>query len=443
MGSWLELAGAVAAFASPAVPPVLPPETSRQTLRLNAEQVFSLADAAQDRGDVRVAEEAYEALAGDPDKMVRSEALFRHAKLLAKAGKLQGAATLFRTLLDERPDAVGARLELARALDLMGDKDAAWRELRSAQASGLPSSVARLVDRYSEALRSARPLGASLEIAIAPDSNISRATRSDTLGTVLGDFEINDDSKAKSGLGLALRGQAFRRIRLGDGNSSFLIRAGAFADLYKKSDYNDLALDLAAGPEFLAGKSRVQLELGATQRWFGQDPYLRSARVRGTWTLPVDRRSQLRMGAGATLTDNLVNDLQDGKRYSGEVAFERALTSTMGAALTLSADREVARDPAYSTRSWRAGFLVWRDIGRTTLTASAEFGRLRADDRLALLPEERRDRYSRLSLGATLRQFTFGGFAPVTRLVIERNRSSVEFYDYQRTRTEFGVVRPF
>jgi hypothetical protein len=439
MGPWLELAGAVAAIASA---PAMAAAPSR-TLRLNTEQVFKLATTAQERGDLSVAEEAYEALAHDPDGQVRAEALFRHAKLLAKSGRLASAATLFRTLLDQRPDAVGARLELARALDLMGDKDAAWRELRSAQASGLPSSVARLVDRYSEALRSARPLGASLEIAIAPDSNISRSTRSDTLGTVLGDFEIDEDSKAKSGLGLALRGQAYRRIRLGSGNTSFLIRTSGFADLYKKSDYNDLAVDLAAGPEFFAGRSRVQLEVGATQRWFGQDPYTRSARAKGTWTLPVDRQSQLRIGASATLTDNLVNDLQDGKRFSGEIAFERALSSTMGASLTLAADRELARDPAYSTRSWRAGILAWREIGRTTFTAGAEFGRLRADDRLALLPEERSDRFTRLSLGATLRQFTFGGFAPVTRLVIERNRSSVEFYDYKRTRTEFGVVRPF
>ncbi|HEX7931281.1 MAG TPA: hypothetical protein VF470_10320, partial [Sphingomicrobium sp.] len=117
-------------------------------------------------------------------------------------------------------------------------------------------------------------------------------------------------------------------------------------DLYKKSDYNDLAVDLAAGPEFFAGRSRVQLEVGATQRWFGQDPYTRSARAKGTWTLPVDRQSQLRIGASATLTDNLVNDLQDGKRFSGEIAFERALSSTMGASLTLAADRELARrDP--------------------------------------------------------------------------------------------------
>jgi hypothetical protein len=27
--------------------------------------------------------------------------------------------------------------------------------------------------------------------------------------------------------------------------------------------------------------------------------------------------------------------------------------------------------------------------------------------------------------------------------VIERNHSTIEFHDFKRTRTEFGVVRPF
>ena len=382
-------------------------------------------------------------MADDPDRQVRAEALFRHAKMLAQAGRMEQAATLFRRLLDERPDAIAARLELAHALDRMGDKDAALRELRSAQALGLPSQVARLVDRYSDALRSARPMGASLEIAIAPDSNISRSTRSDTLGTVLGDFEIDEGSKAKSGLGLSLRGQAYRRFQLDEGDTSLLLRASGFADIYAKPRFNDLALDLAAGPEFHLGRSRVQLEGGATQRWFGQEPYVLSARLKGTWTVPVGRRAQLRIGSGATLIDNQVNDLQDGKRLSAEVSFERALSESMGGALSVSADRDMSRDPAYSTHSLRAGLLAWRTIGRTTFTAGAETGRLWADDRLALFPDKRRDHYLRLSLGATLRQFTFAGFAPVTRIIVERNRSTIEFYDYRRTRTEHGIVRPF
>jgi hypothetical protein len=151
----------------------------------------------------------------------------------------------------------------------------------------------------------------------------------------------------------------------------------------------------------------------------------------------------LRINASATLVDNQTNDLQDGKLYSGQLSVERALSPTTGVGLTLGLDRQSLEDPGYSTTGWRAGFLGWREIGRATLYAQAQYGRLRADERLQLFPDKRSERYLRFSLGATFRRFTFGGFAPVSRLVLERNRSTIEFYDYKRIRTEVGITRAF
>lgn len=59
------------------------------------------------------------------------------------------------------------------------------------------------------------------------------------------------------------------------------------------------------------------------------------------------------------------------------------------------------------------------------------------------LPAARADRLTRFPVGAVFRQLTVAGFAPMTRLVIERNRSTIEFYDFKRTRTEFGISRAF
>jgi hypothetical protein len=347
-----------------------------------------------------------------------------------------------REIIDERPSAVPVRLALAQVLDRMGDKDGAWRQLRAAQASGLPPAVARLIDRYSAALRAQRPFGASLEIAIAPDSNINRATRSDTLGTIFGDFQIGDEGKAKSGIGLSLAGQTYRRISIG-GDTNLVLRASGFANLYRDSEFNDLAADLAAGPEFSLGRDRLQLEVGATQRWFGQKPYLRSGRLAGTFSHPLGSRTLLRLVGSATLIDNRLNDLQDGKGYSSQLQIERALTPTTGIAGSVSIDRQALKDRGYATTGWRAGLTGWHDLGRMTLTAAAELGRLHADERLLLFPERRQDRYTRLSLGASFRQLQYGGFAPLIRISLERNRSSIAFYDYRRARTEIGVVRAF
>lgn len=441
-------AQAAAAFALSSLAPAAnaaasTPAPPSAHVKASASDLLRLAIQFADRGLTQKADALLALLSHDPSGDIRNEARFRRAKLLQRQGMNTGAAVLLRQVLDDRPDATAARLELAQLLDRMGDKDAAWREVRAAQSARLPLSVARFIDRYAESLRAARPFGATIEIALAPDSNISRATRSDTLGTVIGDFHIDREGRARSGTGLALRGQAYRRLPIGDGDDTVLFRTTLLADLYRHSRFNDVALDMAAGPEFQLGTTRVALEVGATQRWFGQKPFVRSARVAVSAVRPVGRRSQLRVNASAALIDNQRNDLQDGKSYSVQLGFEHALAPDMGVALTLGRDRQSLADPAYSTTAWRMGGLAWRDIGRATVMAGIELGRLEADERLLLFPDKRSDRSSRFTIGTTLRQMSVAGFAPTMRLVIERNRSSVELYDYKRTRTEFGITRAF
>ena len=433
--------GAILATAPVHAEPSAPAQPT--VLRVSAASLFRIADTAIARGNDMLARRTYRALMSDPSVDIQLEARFRLALLESRNGKLETAALLLREVVDRRPNAARPRLELAGVLDRLGDKDGAWRQVRAIQASGLPPAVARLVDRYSEALRAARPFGASFEFGFAPDSNINRATRSNTLGTVFGDFEIDKDSKAKSGTGVELRGQTYRRFGLGGRDASLLVRLSSSADLYKESAFNDIGVDLAAGPELMIGRNRVNVEAGVTQRWFGQKPFMRSARLGATVARPVGRRMQVRLSGSAALIDNQLNDLQDGKFYSGEVSVERALSATTGVAFTASATRQALRDPGYSTTGWRLGLLGWHDLGRMTFTAGAEFGRLHADDRLSLFPDKRADRYSRLSVGVTFRRLSFQGFAPVTRFVIERNKSSIAFYDYSRRRTEFGFVRAF
>lgn len=427
---------------------IVPPQRGaagapRQTVQLSSEQMLALAAQAQERGDTQTAQAAYRALAEDPNPEVRIEAMFRHGKLMVQTGRPREGATLLRQVVDARPEAIAARLELARTLDLLGDKDGAWREVRAVQAQGLPMEVARLVDRYSEALRAGRPAGASFEIAIAPDTNINRSTNSDTLGTVLGDFEIQEDGKATSGMGLSLDGQVYRRFGIGGGSQNLLLRISAAADLYKKSSYDDIVLDFAAGPELQVGNNRINIEAAATQRWYGLEPYVRTARLSASLIRPLGRRMQMQLAGSVGVSDNQLNNQQDAKTFFGRAKFERALSPTTGVALNLYGSRTSATDPGYSTTEWRTALLAWKEMGRATFTAEAEFGRLQADERLLLFPDKRSETYYGFTLGATFRRFQFGGFAPITRLTFERNQSTIEFYDYKRMRAEFGLTRAF
>jgi len=408
-----------------------------------AGQLFKLAEDYARRGSTSDAEAILAVLSDDPDADVRNEARFRRAKLLQARRKLSQAAALLRRVLDENPRAVPVRLQLAQVLQELGETGAALRELRAAQAGGLPPAVARLIDRYSQALRATQPVGGSLEIAIAPDNNINHATRSDTLGTVLGDFDIGKESKAKSGIGLAVRGQAFGRLGFGDSDHSLLVRLSGLADLYSKMRFNDLALDLSAGPEFRMGRNQINFELGGTQRWYGKKPFMRSARLGATWTRSIGMRTQSRLTGSVALVDNQFNDLQDGKSYAARIDVEHALSPTTGIGAHASLGRDALNDPGYSSRNWRLGLLGWHELGRATLTAEAELGRLNADERLQLFPAKRVDRFRRLSLAVTLRRLQYRGFAPLMRFTVERNHSTIEYYNYKRVRSDLGIVRAF
>lgn len=419
-----------------------PPASGRQVLKLNARDMLSFAAQAEQAGNLDTAEQALRALSHDGDVRVRSEARFRLARIAVRRGGLSEAAQLLRTILDEQPQAQPVRLELARVLAAMGDEAGARKALREAQAGGLPPDVARYVDRYSAALRARKPLGASIEVALAPDTNINRATRSETLGTVLGDFTLDEDARQRSGIGLALRGQVYARQPLGRA-INLLARISGTADFYGASGFNDLGIAVSAGPEISSGADRLALEAGRQWRWYGGQPYSQATTLGANLLHPLGRTAQLRVAASTAWIANRRSDLQSGQQYTASIGYERALSARAGLGLTLSADRLALGDPGYSTAGGQLSLVVYRELGPVTAVAAVSHGRLDADARLLIYPRRRSDRSWRASLGGTFRNLRLGSFAPFVRVILERNESTVEVYDYRRLRTEFGITRAF
>lgn len=416
---------------------------SAQPVRLgNGEKVLALATSAERRGDPVGARRLLTALLDDPSPPIRAEARFRLAKMLVASGRKREAAVMLRRVVDEHPKAAPARLELAALLHSIGEHGPALKQLRALGTLDLPVGVARFVDRMSAALQASRPLGFQVELALAPDSNINSATRSGTLDTVFGEFTVDKESRAKSGIGATVRAFGHGRIELSR-DVGLTANASLDANLYRHKQFNDIALEVSAGPQLRLGKARLGLEAGAGQQYYGMKLFQRSARLTASGWLKVDEVSNLRLDATARLADNAFNDLQDGRGYSGALRYERALSPTLTVGLSARADRFKARDDAYSTNSWSLGAVAYRDIGRATLELGGEIGGLKADERLAILPEVREDKRLRLQAGAVFRQLTVAGFAPTARVVVERNRSNIPFHDYKRTRTEFAISRAF
>jgi tetratricopeptide (TPR) repeat protein len=409
---------------------------------MSAGELFKLADQKARIGDADTAITIYRALEQDPDAAIHSEARFRHALLLTSQKRLAEAAVLYRAILDEQPHAQRVRLELAALLSQMGDLAGALRLLRQAQAGGLPQEVARVVDQYAAALRSQKPINASVEIALAPNTNVNRATNATTLDTVLAPFQLSDDARAKSGLGLKIGGQVVARLPVGT-RLSWIARASGQGSLYRDPSFNDVIGSVQTGVEARYGKLRLQPLIGESLRWYGGSLYASTSSASVNILKPIGHRAQIEADLGAGWADYRRNNLQDGLLYNGSITYERALSDRFGGSATLSFNRQDARDPGYATTSVGGQFMVWRDMGKTSVYASGSLFRLHGDERLFLFRNKRREWLFRGTIGGVFRAFTVSHFAPLIRLTYERNRSTVGIYDYKRLGAELGISRAF
>lgn len=413
-----------------------------QQLNLTSVQLFTLAEAALENEDFATAEAAFRALADDPDPEIRAEARFRLGMMFARQRRYTDAAITFRQLLDEKPDAARVRVELARILALMGDMAAARRELRQAQAAGLPPEVALVVDQFANALRARRPFGGSLSLAVVPDSNINRATDRETLDTIIAPLELSEDAREQAGIGVRVGAQGYLRLPLGQ-SVSLLPRLSGQAELYRQGQFNDISASAALGLEVTSGRDRINPTLAHSLRYYGGDYYAATQSASVSWLRPFGTRAQAQATATVSRADYRQNDLQDGWLYDLSASYERALDARSGGGVTVNVTRQTARDPGYATTSAGATLLYAREVGRASLFGTANIRRLIGDERLFLYPDKRREWLIGASAGASFRHIVVEGFAPLVRVSYERNFSTVGIYDYSRLAVDFGITRAF
>jgi tetratricopeptide (TPR) repeat protein len=409
---------------------------------LTAPQVFGIADRYAAAKRFADAETLLKGLTNDPNADYRAEARFRLSILREAQGDKQGAIEWLKSLLDEKPNAGRPRLELARLLAETGDESGARRELRRAGAAGLPEDVARVVDRFATALRSSRTIGGSIEVAIAPDSNINRATTQERVDTVVAPLTLSRDARATSGIGFSLSAQGFARGRISD-HVDLLSRASVRADLYGKSRFDDVVMTLASGPEFRLGAARVRPAAIAQRRWFGGDLYSESYGGSLNVLKPLDQVSQIE-GELTLLQSNYARiPVQDGLLSDVNIAYDRAFSPRFSTRVAVRATRQDAKVDFLSTDSVGVDLLASRAFGKQLGYIQLSGFRLGANGKDPLFGVTREDERFDVTLGLILRRFTWRGLAPLIRVIHTESDSTIPIYDFRRTRVEFALSREF
>ncbi|HKX77265.1 MAG TPA: surface lipoprotein assembly modifier [Novosphingobium sp.] len=408
---------------------------------LSADDVLAIAGRLIDAGRYEEAQRLLDQLARDNTGGIERD--FLDGMLAVARKDFARAETLFRKILQADPSLVRVRLELGRTLFLEKDDEQADYNFRLAIAQNPPETVIKNIARFREAIRARRAWRFNFNVSIAPDTNINSATSKDHVDVLGLPFELDEDAKARSGVGLIAGGDASVRIwRFA--KVPLYVAAYGRAVVYKEHDFDDIYVGGEAGPEFRLAGGRLRATASAFRRWYGGDTLVTSPGGRlafdkvigGKWSL--DASLALRRDNYARRRD------LDAWNIDAGLSANRALSpSTLGFGY-VSVRRGIARDPGYSNWSARIGGGVLKEIGwglRPQL--SFEVGRQINDAKLGLFGRTRRDWSILASASIYKRDWNIAGFAPSIRLTWSRNFSSIALYDQKRLRTEFGMTKAF
>lgn len=358
-------------------------------------------------------------------------------------GDNRRAIRLFRAILIDNPKAARVRLELARAYFLDQDYVNADRQFRLAWAGNHPPEVIANIDQYLYAIREAKDWSWSLSVALAPDTNLNAGTSSREVSLYGLPFELSEDARGHSGIGLSAEGAMEFAPRIG---AHTRLRMGLAAQRreYSGNDFDDMGVAAYAGPRFVSPRWDVSVLATGFKRWYGAEPLLHAAGGRVEATHYPSPDLGLSGSVAAQMLDHARDDARDGALYSANFGLFHPLNSTSAISVRAGANRQTAHDPAYANWSVTGSLGYLRELpAGFTVSFQPTFGLARYDGVLAAFGEKRSDRSISGELTLLNRHLVLSRFTPRIAYTLTRQWSSIPLNGFTRHRVEVGLVTVF
>jgi tetratricopeptide (TPR) repeat protein len=353
------------------------------------------------------------------------------------------AIASFRAILVDHPDAVRVRLELGRAFFLDRDYGNAQRQFRFALAGNPPAPVISNIRRYLHAIRESKSLSYSVTVSLAPDSNINTGSSAREV-TLFGlPFDLSDDSRERSGVGVAIDTSGEWAPRIASGTR---LRLGLSAQRrdYPKADFDDTILAAYAGPRLVHANWDISLLGTAYQRWYGPRRYSRATGVRAEIGHDLSPRVALSASVSAMHVAYRQARAMDGPLTSLASGLSYALTPSSALILKAGISRQSARVPAFSSWSRFAAIGYYRDLPLGfTLYAEPSLSSSRYDRAMLGFGETRWDRGRTLLVTLLNRRIILSRFTPRVSWTRVRQSSTIPLYAFSKNRLEVGVTTQF
>lgn len=363
--------------------------------------------------------------------------------LAVQSSDYDTAVDHFRSILVRSPNAVRVRLELGRTFFLKHDYENAFRQFQFARAGKLPTGVGPSIDRYVAAIRKQQDWSYKVSVAIAPDSNINNGTSSRETEIFGLPFELGEDTRRKSGIGVAIDASAEFAPQVSD-NVRLRIGTAIQRRQYRDADFNDMVVAVHAGPRLeLRGWDLSLLATGFRRQLGGRRlSEGAGAKLEGAYT--PGARTQVSFGLAVHEVRYPDYSLQDGRSFSAWSGAVRAITPSSSINARIGGSRKTARTPELASWSGWIAAGYYRDLpGGFSIYVEPSYGSSRYDAADPLFGRRRQDRLLELQLAVLHRRIVFTRFTPRVALIFTRRDSNIDLYDFNQRRLEVGLTSSF
>ena len=372
----------------------------------------------------------------NPDLQV----LFLSGALYAIKGRYSEAAEEFRLMLARDPTLVRPRLELARALFLAREYNAARYHFEQVLASPLPDMVRLNILNYLTLIRERVPSFA-FSFDIVADSNPKQATSSSIveIGGLL--YQLNQSARAERATGALVTAQG--KVPL-PSDPSWFVRG--YVEHY---DYPGGDLDQGYG-QLLGGK---HIDLGPHGLDFEGGAHLATYAGRTLYQGATWRVSDF-IRVGQTYALNLAVEARDlryddfpflsGWQYVGNAEIRHAITPVSSIFGGLTYIRGLAAEDPFAFTGYGINVRYTHEFkGGWIGSVFYQYSWYGFDGVDPFFGEVRVDSDNRAELSVTNRYLSYKGFAPRLTVGMDNRRSNIELYSFHRVYVRVGVVTEF
>ena len=373
----------------------------------------------------------------------QADRLFFEGRVLKARNRLPEAISTFRRVLQVDPNYINARRELAHTLLLNRDYGPAEYHFDALMQVDQNTQMRDGYRRFLNVIDQNKPMGISGYFSVLPSTNVNRGTTNTVFDTNLGQFVIDPNSQAESGVGVQLGLSGYFR-HLTSPKSRIALNWSLSGTKYEEERYNSAVGSIALSYEHITGSGSWFLGPYYRATWREDDADNEAQGLRFGLTHRLGNRKQLSLSLSHEYRDYTVQDYRDGAFSSASISLSHQISPSLSVSAGFGLERSSpeAEHLQYDGRKLFTGFSKSWEGGLQTSLGFAYGVRDFVGD-YPLTSSPRADDFYKISIGVQNSRIDIWGFTPRLSCSHTINHSNVAFYDYGATECQATVSRNF